>query len=50
MRNRKGNTNGVLLASLAGLLIIAALGTWLLLQDSGPRKSRTVKPTAEVSR
>ena len=51
MSNRKGKTNGVMLASLAGLLAVAALGAWLLMQDGGDTaRTKPVKPTVEVSR
>lgn len=42
---------GVVLATLAGLLVVVAVGAWLLMQDGdNSRNTKPGKPTVEVSR
>ena len=49
MRNRK--SNGLILATLLGLIAVIGVGAWLLMGDNdSPRAAKPGKPTAEFSR
>jgi hypothetical protein len=49
MRNRK--SNGLILATLLGLIAVIGVGAWLLMGDTDTRPaSKPVKPAAELHR
>lgn len=48
---QNGSKTGVVLATLAGLLVVVVVGAWLLMQDgNSTRNAKPGKPTVEVSR